>query len=491
MSLRASNVEKDYLNALGYKNPKSISKLNRKLIKQLIENDVPADVIEKSATKNNYVNMTNDRKGNFITKFITYYIEKSRIREAEIITDDEDEFVDAKERIIKPKHNQQLNISQTKMSSAERMAKIKAGKQKAFGYMNYKPYTGKLTPKEEEAMFGENYKHVFNDDKHPYWNRKVSYDPKLENPNYAAYMADKIGGKAYRDDFNDDGVEDIVITTKTGKVKYINGHSEHQSTRGKDLPFYDSLAYQKASHKTAKGSLDVLSKNVRRKYEETMSNKDKLEADKILRAAGFSCYMAKPKTLNRILKESAGELYKNVIEAIVAKHEVDKKKLKQQLSMSRFETLIVNAILLKLYKADLKQSKSSLDQLVADLKKAWDKSKDKSAIINFANNAIDVLSKPEILDDLAVPLYNITLKDSKHGEVYEGLIKLIGDGIKIDDKYKKYYDEKIDSYEDARNVKRKAYMEKYYAKNPDKKPKSKKGSKKEKEIEPLDTDFEE
>ena len=310
-------------------------------------------------------------------------------------------------------------------------------------------------------------------------NTTYDYSAKYEHPDYAAAYAKKIGGKAYRADINADNVDDIIITNKNGLIKYVNGHTIKPSSRGKDLAYYDSDAYKNApfeyTNKKGKTVKDLYGKHPRAEYNKAMTPQAKKDANKILREAGFATYQVKEKTLNKILKESAATLYKNVIDTIMLKHQnIDKTKLKQQLSMSRFETLIVNAILLKMYKADFSKSKSYLDQLVANLKKAWDHDKNtKQTVVEHANSAIDVLSNPDVLDKLAEPLYKITLKDSKHGEIYQAIIKLIGDGIKFGQQLVDYYTNEVNTMERTRKDNVNAKRKQYYLEHPDKKPKSK------------------
>ena len=508
MSNTPNKLELEYLKALGYKNPTTISKTNKPLVGKMIKYKIPLNYVSRNASKNNYKDLPDktqqkfpnkSTKAQFIDKLINTYIENSK---AEIINEDEDKFVDAQERIIpKPNFNSNeipnVNNNLSKMSTTtpkwkdlskeQRLEIINAAKAKAHGYMEYSP-----TKISKGLMKSKLASTEYADPRHLYWNTRTSYDPKLENPNYAAYIANKIGGTAYRGDFNDDGIDDIVVTTKKGNVKYVNGHSKHQSTRGKDLDYYDSDFYKGLSHKTEKGSLDVLSKKSKATFFNELGDDVKKAANATLKAAGFSTYQVKEKTLNKILKDTAHHLYLNVIDVITTKHtDVDKKKLKQQLPMSRFETLIVNAILLKLYNADFNRTKSYLDQLVINLKKAWNANKDyKKSVIEHANSVLDVLNKPEIIDKLAEPLYKITLKDSKHGEIYQEIIKLFGKGVTFNQQLIDYYRTKVDGIERARLDKVNTARKEYYEKHPDKKP-AKKGKKATKKAtKPIDEDLE-
>ena len=116
--------------------------------------------------------------------------------------------------------------------------------------------------------------------------------------------------------------------------------------------------------------------------------------------------------------------------------------------------------------------------MVVNLKKAWNANKDyKKAVIEHANSVLDVLNKPEIIEKLAEPLYKITLKDSKHGEIYHAIIKLIGKGVTFNQQIIDYYTTEVGQLDRARLDKANAARKEYYEKNPDKKPKSKKAKK--------------
>ena len=485
MSNTPNKLELEYLKALGYKKPTTISNTNKPLVGKMIKYKIPLNHVSRNALKNNYKDLPDKplqkfpnkpTKAQFIDKLINTYIENSK---AEIINEDEDKFVDAQERIIpKPNFNSNeipnVNNNLSKMSRGVTFNQRRAVPLGSLDDFMNMPVKNNAVKNHNEAMLTKSA---------PIWNTTYDYSAKHEHPDYAAAYAKKIGGKAFRADINGDKTDDIIITNKSGRIKYVNGHTIKPSTRGKDLDYYDSDHYKNApfEHKTASGKTvkDLFGKYSRAEYNKTLTPEAKKNANKLLRETGFATYQVKEKTLNKILKESASELYKNVIETIVARHEnVNKTKLKQQLPMSRFETLIVNAILLKMYNADFNKSKSYLDQLVSNLKKVWNNDKQyKNAIIEHANSAIDALSNTEVLDQLAEPLYKITLKDSKHGEIYQAIIKLIGKGVTFNQQIIDYYTSEVGQLDRARLDKTNAARKEYYEKNPDKKPKSKKAKK--------------
>lgn len=472
MSLKSTDVEKTYLKALGYQTTNSIGKKNRKWIEQLRKSQIPIEYVAKLASSNKYTLMNDKNKENFIKQLINHY--NDEIQDAEIIKDYEDEFLDAQERIPKPKHKELSNINNNLSKMSKRVPIT-------FNQRRGEPL-GSLTDflKAETKNSGiRNRNAAFLKKTEPIMNTTYDYSAKYEHPDYAAAYAKKIGGKAYRADINADNIDDIIITNKNGLIKYVNGHTIKPSSRGKDLKYYDSDAYKNApfeyTNKNGKTVKDLYGQHPRAEYNKAMTPQAKKAANETLRKAGFATYQVKEKTLNKILKESAATLYKNVIDTIVDDHkEVNKTKLKRQLPMSRFETLIVNAILLKMYNADFSKSKSYLDQLVANLKKTWDHDKKyKQTVVKHANSAIDVLSKPLVLDKLAEPLYKITLKDSKHGEIYKSIIELIGNGINFSKELEDYYRKEVNTIERKRLDDVNAYRKQYYAEK-----KATKGSKK-------------
>ena len=492
-----SKLEKDYMKALGYLKAPKISKLNKRLIKKLIDARIPLDVVKTKAANINYRPLSDAKKEKFIDSLINEQArrlgydpdpdgENTRLVLTSVPMDaiydstllpyedpEEDVFVDAKERIPKPKHKEtnKQNNNLSKMSKG-----VTFDQRRGIPLGNYNDFMGMHVKDNGVRKHNE----AFLKKAEPIMNTTYDYSAKYEHPDYAAAYAKKIGGKAYMADINDDKIEDIIITNKNGRIKYVNGHTIKPSSRGKDLKYYKSEQYEKApfqyTNKNGRVVKDLYGQHPRAEFNKTLTAQDKKDANKLLRSAGFATYQVKEKTLNKILKESAETLYKNVINAIQNKHkDVSKTDLNRRLTMARFETLIVNAILLKMYKADFSKSKSYLDQLVADLKKVWDKDKNtKTSVINHANQAIDALSNPEVLDKLAEPLYKITLADTKHGEIYQAIIKLIGDAVKIDQQINNYLTSEVSPLEEARKKKANEWRKQYYIDHPDKKPKSKK-----------------
>ena len=261
-------------------------------------------------------------------------------------------------------------------------------------------------------QYSEYNKQYLSNPKHPYWTHRTDYDPKFENPYYAAYYANKHGGKAYRGDFNDDGVDDIVIASKSGKISHVNGHSQHLSNRGRDLYYYDSEEYLKGPFKTEKGRFDPLMKSAKKVWIDSFEDVKKAEANKVLQAAGMNTFKIKDKTVYDALKNNAELVYDVVIKQLQQAHP-EVKNLKSKLSTASFGTRITNAILLALGGL-LNQNISNVDLpfYLKKLKTTFNKKENQQKVLDLSNEILGSLLEIVKEDSaLAEAIYKVSAKE--------------------------------------------------------------------------------
>lgn len=429
---KPTQKEYEYLEALGYIKPTTISKTNKPLIKKLIEAEVPIDAIKRHASKHNYKDLPNEEskknsKSKFIDKLIKQYGEI--IQDVEFISD-EDVFIDSQERILNPKPNPKpntnLNILETKMSKN----KLKISKDaERFNYMNYEP--DELDEIAIENIMGGKKSKSANKwitKDHPYFNTKTEYDPRMINPNYAAYRASKKGGKAYIGDFNQDGVGDVVVTNKHGVVKYINGHSRHETEHPMMMDYFASQDYQKLSHKTKSGKeISVFNRKNYKEWIDTVDNTTKNEAKRLLRDSGVTGFTVKDEKVTNLLKNNASIVYDNMINGFKEDFSSDEiKEIKKHLSKATFANRIVNAILLAVSGLDKENIKNDdLQFYLNKLNKSFNKDKDKKQeILDLGNQVLEASSKLAYDPEFGMAVFNVASKPHSLAS-YKTIINLL------------------------------------------------------------------
>lgn len=461
MSNSPSNKEREYLNALGYSSLNKISKLNRRLIRKLIDNHIQPDEVEKKLKGRNYKAVSDEEKQTFIDKLIEFFNKPINNDEdsieAEIIDDEEVKFIDANERIPKPKPNLKhietinRNNNLSKMSKGDLNIKRKVNYDDRLNFMNYSPSEELGTRESEERVFGGKYKDVFNDAKHPYWNKTTRYNSRLEHPNYASYYAQKHGGKAYRGDFNSDGIDDIIITNKSGNVTHINGHSMSKSKRGVDLEYYDSDAYKNLDHyytnKQGKKVLQLNNPTSKKEWINELSDVKKKDLNKDLRKAGFAGFKVKDEKVEKLLKENAKIVYDKVRNSIVEQFKLDKTEVSRHLSSATFASRVINAILLDAggffdEKAP-KINDADLPFYLNKLRKLFNKTdNNRQKIFNYGNEMLLAIDDSASLPEFAATIYKISSAEPTV-KSYEALSDIINNALEMsgelsEDKY--YYD---------------------------------------------------
>ena len=423
MSTTLTNSEtKQYLEAVGYSSNGKVSDKNRNFFQRCKNHNITPgklntfDNTKDSKSKYKSYCTNKENRNQYFKELLQF--DKSNIiqrnnnlKTAKAINSvDINEFNDD----LKPIANPINNLS--KMSTSAFRDKMTKGVQQSYKFMDYKPtnlseidYTDPMYSNETVLKHNAQY---LDDHDHPYWSKQISYDPKLENPNYAAYYADKNNYKAYRGDFNEDGVDDIVITTKTGKIRTINGHTPHKSNRGIDLQYYGSDAYAKAPHKTKSGRLDVLSKDGKKTWITSLDDATKNAANEVLKAAGMNTFVVKKIKATKAINENAKIVYDTVIKQLESAYPNAKGKLRSKLSSATFASRINNAILLALGGALDKDIKpSNLDFILTKLRSEFNKEDNKQTVLDLANEVLESLvNVVEEDDEFAKAVYQLAGK---------------------------------------------------------------------------------
>lgn len=354
----------------------------------------------------------------------------------EIPIDDEPEF----------HKNGTVNLKNKKMRAEINAKRKEKEKKKYDDYIEFNELPQELDENAIKQIFPEGKKlnAGYKTKDHPYWTSHTKYNRELVNPKYAAFYAKEHKGKAYKGDYNKDGVDDIVITDSKDHIKYINGYTKKPSKRMQELAYYESEDYKKLDHKNKSGHLQVFNKANYDNWVANLSEEDKRKANETLKKSGFTQFKVTNRSLNEILKGNAETIYNSMIDFLVKKHQIEKRStLTKQISKSEFCNKIVNAILIRASGVDPASAKNEkqISILISRLKKGYNKDENKSKILEFANKAIESLSTKKSQQILATALYRIMVSKQPKGALYMKIIRLIQKSFEINDEMEKYYKE--------------------------------------------------
>ena len=409
---------------MGYTNTNKISDGNRRTIKRILKHNIPASIVEEYnnsldrkfrdfAKKSNPNAKTECEE--WIKDLETYYKSNSNF--------DDSEMGKGKGKSKKVVTEQNDNVRRAVDLAKEGIEGFyvpdyknvqKLRKQRIMGS---KPVLLEDASRDDPifAVDGAVKKHnqqYLENLKHPFWNTRIEYNPRLENPNYAAYYAKKYGGKAYRGDFNDDGVDDIVVAGKSGKIQYINGQKQSPSNRGINLMYYDSDIYKNHKHLTEKGTFDLFAKSGRKQWIESLDDVTKADANKVLKAAGMTGFKVKGPKATDAVKNNASIIYDKVIEALKQKYP-NIKNMKSKLNSAQFAARINNAILLALGDAlDRNIPNENLNFYINKLAKVMNKEEQKEKFLAISNEILEKLG--DVVEDVpqfAELIYTTTAKN--------------------------------------------------------------------------------
>lgn len=233
--------------------------------------------------------------------------------------------------------------------------------------------TPTLKPKQWSEMNPEEWEKITKDPRNNWFqafNGKKAvgfgFNPKMLDPEYAAWQGARRGTTVYHGDFNKDGYDDIVEIDENGVFRTINGYSRRPSKQKLYIDYYDEVeATGDASGKPYyKQNFDDW--YVKKAKEMDARERKRLNED--LAKAGMAKYKVKETSVaEQIESHLKGGIYEECAEHIAAQTKDNIKLVKKNFRIKSLASHIVRAALHKYFNIDLQATQKEEEALISKL----------------------------------------------------------------------------------------------------------------------------
>ena len=278
-------------------------------------------------------------------------------------------------------------------------------------YAKYQQYQPEVM---DEEMFEEIAK-----DKRNTWakgigNKQFKYNSKLLDPQYAAQKAVKNGHKAYVGDVNKDGVDDVMIINKSGKIKAFNAHIPKKSKQQQYMEYYKAGGVKNENGKAVFGDKKDFKAWIAMTVANMDANGTRAKINKELNKQGFASYKVKQKTFMETIKSQAKTFYETAINEFSNMIKLPVSEINKVMNYNKFISIYLRTILNSLFNINPATPSDSNEAKIINkvLKRKWSEESGLTNLQTTLNTAIgDITTKND----------RLCLKGSI-GLMYEGLL---------------------------------------------------------------------
>lgn len=270
----------------------------------------------------------------------------------------------------------------------------------------------------------------------------INFNPNMLNPNYAQYQAQKKGGQSYVGDYDGDGINDVIVNDKNGKIMYVNGHSIKPTNRPYIMKYYASDDFKNSTHLTKGGLFQLFNDKDFTAWAKALPSEDKKELNKKLKDAGIQTLRIKSATAGQVVKEQSKSYYSEIVDLLSEKYNINPTDLRKKLPAAVFSNILTNTMFLG-YSGLINNIKSEaqLSNLIKMLKQQFNNKELKDEVEKKSKLIFEYMIENSLRVKLGEIIYNtIVLKQDNKINMYKSLIEGLGNFFKehIDD-FRDYY----------------------------------------------------
>lgn len=264
-----------------------------------------------------------------------------------------------------------------------------------------------------------------------------SYNPKMLDPQYAAWHGVKYGTDIYSADVNNDGYTDIIEVDEDDKIRTFNGYKIGPSKQKLYQEFYNTEA-NKAVGKNGKPYYPVKFDNWYQERSSQLSANERKTLNTDLTKKGMYGYKVKETSINEYMKnfvkstalqDEQVSIYDSVISYIGTQLKVNPKLVKGKFPITSFVGQLIRAYLFKHFNVAPTGNKDKDAEIInklsrlANSKRSKDQNKPyvKEAIIN----ALKTMFGGASIKDAALSIFNNLVINENYAACQEYLIQNI------------------------------------------------------------------
>lgn len=264
--------------------------------------------------------------------------------------------------------------------------------------------------------------------------RDFSYNPKMLDPQYAAWTGVRRGTNVYKGKFNDDEYDDVIEVDDDGYIRTYNGYTVHPSKQGLYNAYFNEIQAVGKDGKPyyAKSFRDWEAE--KRKEHARKTKEDRALANKVLHANKMAGFKAKEQSINEQIKDFVKEqgIYTRMIEFVAQQERVPLNVLKKSLTSTVFISQIVRAFISMYFNRLLVGVKEQDDIIFPKIMRICNSKKSIPLLKEDIINELKQLFSSDAINQVGRVIYNTIILQKD----YASCLNTISDGIIVKEELK-------------------------------------------------------